>query len=53
MREEESRIVPTFFWGVSIRFLWPNGTIAKPWNEGDWFEWAKVDVDRVAEPGCR
>ena len=36
---------------VRIRPLQPNRTITEPWDEGDGFEWVKVDVDRVAEPG--
>ena len=28
-------------------------TIADPWDEEDGFEWAKVGVHQVAEPGCR
>ena len=38
---------------VRIRPLRLNWTIAEPWDEGDGFEWAKVNVTRVAEPDCR
>ena len=38
-------------WLVRIRPLQPNRTVTAPWDEGDGFEWAKVDVARVAEPG--
>ena len=50
--------------GVGVAEIWstpqpwmrpirPNWTIAEPWDEGDGFEWAKVVVDRVADPDCR
>ena len=38
-----------FFFAVGIR---PLQTIAEHWNEGDRVQWAKVDIDRVAESGC-
>ena len=38
---------------VRIRPLWPNRTIAERCYEGDGFEWAKVNVARLSESGCR
>ena len=36
---------------VRIRPLRSDLTISEPWDEGDGFEWAKVDVARVVESG--
>ena len=36
-----------------IRPLRSIRAIAEPWDKGDGFEQAKVDVARVAQPGCR
>ena len=36
---------------VRIRPLRSVLTISEPWDEGNGFEWAKVDVARVAETG--
>ena len=43
-----------FFFGfglVRIRPFRSDLTISEPWDEGDRFEQAKVDVARVVEPG--
>ena len=36
---------------VRIRPFRSDLTISEPWDEGDRFEYAKVDVARVVEPG--
>ena len=45
-----SRNKPSAFF---IRPLRPNRTIAQPWDEGDGFQWANADADRMTETGGR